>query len=324
METKSVFDPNPAAAKREWSPALTGLLLMLVMVMAAAGFFGWRSVKVERENQRLNHEVDGLMAELEQQDQQAKRRESEMASIRQEADRLQSELVKMRTQWAEQQKEWERREEENRKRLQRSFDALASVVNDSGSALDYLREMEAKVRKGQVLNQDELDELKVIGKGLGVLQAQYERPLEEFRDLEESIRKELEDSSASAPSEERKFLRNILDWRYRERQKAEKESLLKEQGRREALEDTQQELAQRYANAQQEMAAIRKQFGEHLQKLDEVVGSEMASATEMASFFEVSAEVIKIHQRAMNIQVEPVPPPVPLMPPGPDVTGIKP
>lgn len=315
------MDPNTGLAKRELNPALIGMLVMLLMVMAAAGYFGWRSVAVERQNQKLHEEVDGLMAELEQQNQQASR---DKATARQEIDRLQSEISKAQAQWAEQQKEWQRREQENRQRMQRSFEALASVVNDSGSALDYLKEMEAKVRKGQTLGSSELDELKVIGKGLAFLQAQYERPLEEFKKMEESIGKELDSHPVSAaPDENKLFLRALFDWKYREKQKADKEALLKEQGRREALEDTQLELAQRYAKAQQEMAAVKKQFGEHVRRLDVVVANEVASAAEMASFFEVSAEVIKIHQRAMNIHAEPVPPSSPGMT-EPSVTGIKP
>lgn len=314
------MDLNVDLTKRELNPALIGMLVMLLMVMAAAGYFGWRSVTVERENQRLHEEVDGLMAELEQVNQQTSR---DKASARQEIDRLQTEVSKVQAQWAEQQKDWQRREEENRQRMQRSFEALATVVNDSGSALDYLKEMEAKVRKGQTLGSGEIDELKVIGKGLAFLQTQYERPLEEFKKMEESIGKELEAHPVSAAPDENKFLRALFDWKFREKQKAEKAEFLKEQGRREALEDTQQELAQRYAKAQQEMASVKKQLTQHVQKLDAVVSNEVASAAEMASFFEVSAEVIKIHQRAMNIHAEPVPPSAPAVS-VPSVTGIKP
>lgn len=304
-----MIDSSSSAAKRETNPVFFGMLFMLVMGMIAAGYFGWRSVKVERENQRLQGDVDGLTAELEDLHQQSGRDKAQLASAQQELERLQSDMAKAQARWAEQQKEWERRDAENRQRLQRSFEALASVVNDSGSALDYLREMEAKVRKGQALGRGEVDELKLIGKGLSLLQSQYERPLEEFKSLEESIARELESSPALASTDERKlFLRALFDWKYREKQKAEKEALLIEQGRREALVDTQQELSERYARAQKEMAGVRKQFAQHLQKLDTVMGDEVASAAEMASFFEVSAEVIKIHQRAMNIQVDPVPP----------------
>jgi DNA repair exonuclease SbcCD ATPase subunit len=306
MESRPAIDPA-VAPKREVNPALIGMLFMLVMVTAAAGFFGWRSVNVERENQRLHEEVDGLMGELETRDQQAKQAKNQLASAHQEVEHLQSELNKVQTQAAEREKEWQRRDAEHRQRLQRSFEALASVVNDSGSALDYLKEMETKVRKGQTLGKEEVDELKLIGSGLALLQAQYERPLEEFKNLEESIGKELGSAPASAPADERKlFLRSLFDWKYREKQKAEKEALLKEQGRREALVDTQQELAQRYTKAQQEMAGVKKQFTQHMQRLDAVVGSQSANAAEMASFFEVSSEVIKIHQRAMNVHVEPV------------------
>lgn len=307
MESNTAIDPSPVAPKREINPLFAGIAVILSMMLAASGYFGWRSVKLERDNQRLDAEVEGLMAELEQQGQQANRDKAALAASHQEVERLQAEMARIQTQWAEKQKEWERRDAEQLQRLQRSFEALASVVNDSGSALDYLKEMEAKVRKGESLGKQEMEELKVLGKGLAYLQAQYERPLDEFRALQESIGKELESSTSAAPSEEYKFLRAMFDWKYRERQKAEKAALLKEQGRREALEDTQQELGTRYANAQREMAAVKKQFGEHMKKLDLLVANEQTNAADMTSFFEVSSEVIKIHQRVMNIHAEPVP-----------------
>ena len=309
MENRPANDPGASTPKRELNPILFGMLFMLVMGMAAAGYFGWRSVSVERENHHLSEEVDRLTAELDQTNQQATKDKSQLAAAHQDVERLQADMSKLQAQWAEREKEWQRRDAEARQRMQRSFEALASVVNDSGSALDYLREMKAKVRKGQNLGKGEVDELKLIGKGLAILQTQYERPLEEFKHLEESIGKELETSTpATAPAENPTlFLRSLFDWKFRERQKEEKAAVLKEQGRREALEDTQQELAQRYSKAQHEMAAVKKQFSSHLQKLDALVENESANAAEMASFFEVSSEVIKIHQRAMNMHVEPVP-----------------
>jgi hypothetical protein len=311
MENSPAKESTSSTPKRELNPVVFGMLFMLLMVMAAAGYFGWRSVTVERENQQLNDEVDRLTAELDDQNQRATRDKAQLAAEHQEVERLQADMAKAQAQWAEREKDWQRRDAEHRQRLQRSFEALASVVNDSGSVLDYLKEMEAKVKKGQNLGKEEVDELKLIGKGLAFLQSQYERPLEEFKKLEESIGKELETSAPVAtPSDGAAptlFLRSLFDWKFREKQKEEKAAMLKEQGRREALEGTQQELAQRYSKAQREMAAVRKQFGQHLQKLDALVSNETANAAEMASFFEVSAEVIKIHQRAMNMHVEPVP-----------------
>jgi chromosome segregation ATPase len=309
MENRPANDPGASTAKRELNPILFGMLFMLVMGMAAAGYFGWRSVSVERENHQLSEEVDRLTAELDAQNQQATKDKAQLASAHQDVERLQADMAKLQAQWGEREKEWQRRDAEARQRMQRSFEALASVVNDSGSALDYLREMESKVRKGQALGKGEMDELKLIGKGLSILQSQYERPLDEFKHMGESIGKELETSTpATAPTEgPTLFLRSLFDWKFREKQKEEKAAMLKEQGRREALEDTQQELAQRYAKAQREMAAVRKQFSSHLQKLDALVENGSTNAAEMASFFEVSSEVIKIHQRAMNMHVEPVP-----------------
>jgi len=330
MEQKSVFDPAPTAPRREFSPLLIGALFMVVTLMAAAGYFGWRSVELERENKQLTQTVDEMLLDLQRQAEEAKRDKAQLMTVHQEeVDRLNAEMTNLNEEWREKQKQWEQRmvarEPAYRDRIQRSFDTLASVVNDTGSTLDYLQEMETKIQNGKKLQQEETEQLKVIARGLGYLQAQYEKPLEEFKEMEASIQSELAESpQTTPPTEERKFLRAMFDWNYRERQKAKEEAYLKEQGRREALKDTQQELATRYARAQREMAAIKNQFGTQLENIDQLLAAQTANAAEMSSFLEMSSEMIKIHQRVLNIQVEPVPSTETPLVTGPEATPVKP
>ncbi|MEO0446907.1 MAG: hypothetical protein AAF191_12610, partial [Verrucomicrobiota bacterium] len=155
--------------------------------------------------------------------------------------------------------------------------------------------------------------LRVVAKGLTYLQSQYEKPLSEFRELEGYLAQKVEDSAVSADPGDVRFerVRRMFVPGFREQLDAKQSAFDQEMGMRQAYVDAQQAVTNSYTSAQEEMSAIRSRFGKEVGQLDQLIASHQDNTTAMTSFFEVSSELLQIHQKVMDVDltgsgVEPV------------------
>ena len=244
-----------------------------------------------------------------------------MAGAKREAQRAQTEheaeLKRLKAEAEQQVKSVQQASDE---RLSQGMASVAKVldevVNDSSAATGYLKQLEGKVRNGQALQAAEVDKLRGMASGLAYLTQQYQKPLDEFKELDAYVTSQLQLPPTTTPEEKGRIFRRLFSPAYREQQKNQLAELQQDQGRRDALTAMQTKVVESYNRAQQQMAAVDVDQKKYLASLEAIISGKQADAKAMESFFEVSGKILEIHKRMMTIE-PPAPDTVTNQPPRP-------
>jgi hypothetical protein len=303
-ETMTTFsDPDPEP--RRFDPVMAGLTSALFLLLGSTVYL---AIGLRDRGNQLS-EARGELAVLQTQIEEAKK----------QADRDKSahaaEIQRLNADW---QSQVNAVQEATDQRLNQGMAAVAKVVDDvvnnSEATVGYLQQLEAKVRSGQQLQRAEIDKLRAVAGGLAYLNKQYEKPIEEFKELDAYVSKQLQLPPTTSPEEKGKLLRRLFNPAYREQQKAQLAEFYEDQGRREALTSMQTKVVESYGEAQRQMASIRVDQEKYLKSLDALVNGKAADIQAMDSFFQVSAKILDIHQKMMTVEAptpDLVPPTVP-------------
>ena len=188
------FDLKPP--KRRWDPLMISFIIALLILLGSAGYMAVANTKAKKEVSQLNNRVASL-------EQEVANKEADMKSLiadhAAELDRLNSEFEQRVTSL----------NQEHEASLERSYDMITRIVNESGETLGHLNALEEKIKSGKQLVQEEIDQLRAFGQGLAYLHKQYEKPLYEFVELEAYLTKELQ-VQVSRPSEKTKLFKQLF------------------------------------------------------------------------------------------------------------------
>ncbi len=284
---------DPYQEPRRFDPLMAGLTATLFLLLGSTVYlaFGLRERSTELAESKAQAAV--LQTQLDETKKQAERDKSAHLA----------EVQRLNADWEAQVKAVEQAGEQ---RLNQGMVAVAKVVDDvvnnSEATVGYLRQLEAKVRGGQQLQRAEIDKLRALAGGLAYLNKQYEKPIEEFKELDSYVSQQLQLPPSTSPEEKGKLLRRLFSPGYREQQKAQLAQFHEDQGRREALTAMQTKVVESYGEAQSQMAAIRVDQDKYLASLDALVNGKDADIQAMESFFQVSAKILDIHQKMMAIE----------------------
>lgn len=197
--------------------------------------------------------------------------------------------------------DWSGRLEELRQKQQEKlsgiYDQINKIVYDSEDTLNYMGSLEERLRRGEKLEEAEIESLEMLAAGLSYLQSQYQKPIHEFKELEVFLAAQL-DVEALEPKKRFGLFQSIFSKEYRE----EKRDYYKDIGKREAFETARDRVATAYASAQARMAALSSSHEKYLQDLQAIVAGKLSNAEDLNEFFRNSREVIDIHQSIMNLQ----------------------
>jgi uncharacterized protein YukE len=277
--------------------AIVLLTLLLLAAAGGAGFLGklWsdeqsKSLDLERQVktfQTVVSELEGKNAEL----------SSLLADKQAESERLQQE-------WTTQ---VETLKKEHAEQLQRTYAQMNDILYDSRSTLEYIGDIETRLKSGQKIDREEAAKLTGVINGLAFLHQQYGKPLNEFRELDRYFSRQIASLPANEvdPKETASPLKKIFKSK---EFKEERDTFLENQGRRDALVEARSTVSAAYASAQKQMADISLDINQYLAQLQQVVDSNEAAGAEVDAFFEKSKEILKIHDRIMSIRFPSSPP----------------
>lgn len=210
----------------------------------------------------------------------------------------QAEVDRIREEWASQ---VETLKTQHTEQLQRTYAQMNEIVYDSRKTLNYIGDIETRLREGQNLDTEEATELQSVINGLVFLHEQYKKPLNEFRELNRYFNQQLSalpvgqvDPMETTPLGKRIFQNKKF--------KEERNQFFENQGRVSALTEARGRVASAYSNAQQQMAGVSLDINKYLAQLEGLMESNERSAEEVAEFFETSKEILKIHEKIMNIE----------------------
>ena len=301
------YDPNKALEEYGYGKPGRGktiaIVLLSVLVLAAGGAAAvlgkfWsdeqsKALTLEQQVKDLSSRVSG-----------AENKNAELSSLL--ADK-QAEAERVAEEWSTQ---VETLKKQHAEQLQRTYGQMNEIVYDSRKTLAYIGDIEARLRSGQTIDQDEAAKLSGVINGLAFLHQQYGKPLNEFRELDRYFSRQLSalPENAVDPRETAPLGRRIFK---NKEFKEDRAQYFEKQGRRSAIVEAKTAVATAYASAQRQMADISLDMNQYLAQLQRVVDSNNTSAAEVDEFFEKSKEILKIHDKIMNIEpptAEPVQP----------------
>jgi len=284
------FDMKPPRSGPD--PILVAISLVMVVVLGIAGYMAVSTTKANREKEDLNRQVASLTEELQ-------KKEDELVAARGEVESL---VKDYEGKIAQSNKEWTERlattQADQEKRLRNYHETVSQIVNESGTTMNLMKDLETKMKAGQALQAKEVEQLKSMASGLAYLHQQYERPIHEFRELDSFLANQLQ-AQTVPPDQRGKFFKNLFSKDYREQMS----QYYQDVGRRDAIETTREQVSMAYQRAQQEMSTIRVNTQQYLASLDSIIGQKKQTSAALDSFFTTSQEILKIHQRVMNVDL---------------------
>ncbi len=267
----------------------------LILVFLALGYGIWHyhsdagRLRIEMEQLKVSHELA-----LESKNEEMQRA---LAAQNQQHQKTLQSLTE------EQDKKISTLRAEQRQQIARAYQEFESIFTGNKQTLDYIAALESKVKAGQSLSKIELEKMTVIASGVGFLQKQYQKPLQEFaalRDYFEDVAKRPNDK----PKSNFGFFKRMFSKDFRE---AEKE-FYREEGARLAFEEAQGKFDSVYGSAQQSMRAVNLDTTSLLKKLEDLIqDKKQASAEDLSSDFNKAREALRTHQEILDF--DPTAPP---------------
>lgn len=198
---------------------------------------------------------------------------------------------------------------QHKEQLQRTYGQMNEIVYDSRKTLAYIGDIETRLRDGQNIDRAEAAKLANVVNGLAFLYEQYKKPMAEFRELDQYFTRQLAsipkseavDPKTSTPPLQRLFKGK----KYKQAQEEYKLAQAADnqnKGKKDALTRARSEVRSAYSRAQSQMKALDFDKNKYLAQLDQIVGSNNNSAQSVEEFFNSSKEILKIHDKIMNIK----------------------
>lgn len=292
------YDPDKALEAYGYGKSGTGknilivILILLLVVSAGAAVYVARLWSAEQSaSLALRQQMDAVTQQISS----LENKNAELSSLL--ADK-QAETDRMREEWAAQVENLKERQQEQ---LERTYAQMNEIVYDSKTTLSYIGDIESRLRDGQKIDETEAARLKSVVNGLVFLHEQYKKPLNEFRELNRYFTQQLAllPDETEDPKETKPLAYRIFQNR---KFKEERDQFLQSEGKRSALTEAKEAVDKAYASAQRQMSSVSLDINQYLAELEAVVESNEASAESVTQFFAKSKEILKIHDRIMNIE----------------------
>ncbi|MFM7606004.1 MAG: hypothetical protein ACKO8Z_12525 [Prosthecobacter sp.] len=278
--------------------AIKNLVTLLVISLLASGVLGWFLFQTRSDNDVLRDQLNRLEGEhaevLKQRDEQMQRAlENQAAKHQQALDALNAEHEKALT--AMRQGE--------RQRLAAAAKEFGDIFEGNKATLGYLNTLEEKVKAGQSLAKAEVERLTIITTGLGYLKKQYQKPMQEFKELQDYFEAQ---ASKVAEKPQGSFFKRMFSKEFRE---AEKE-WERNEGARQAFEQAQGVFNGVYAKAQTAMNAVSLDADAQMKKLQDYLDDKKQQNPEdLGALFNQARKALRTHQEVLDFEPNAAPAP---------------
>lgn len=265
-------------------------IIALGILSAGLGYSTWHfyaqsdTLKKELEQARAMHELDLQTKDEEAQRSLAALEEKHQGVLQDLNSKYDKKLVELR--------------QDQRKQMATAYKEFENIFSGNKQTIEYINQLETKVKGGQALAKNEVERLSVIASGIGFLQKQYQKPMQEFTALQEYF-----EAAANRPSQRPKtgFFKRMFS---KEAREAEKE-YLREEGARRAFAEAQGKFETVYASAQRSMRAVNMDSDAQVRKLNELIeDKKLANAEDLSSFFNNARQALRTHQDVLDFESE--------------------
>jgi hypothetical protein len=268
---------------------LLALFIAALLASAALGFTLWKQgidhkAEIERLNTAHTSALDAKDEQLEKSlAEQTERHEQRVQALNQD---FETKLDSLRS--------------DQRKQIASAYKEFENIFEGNRQTIEYINALEGKVRAGQQLSRNEVEKLTVITTGLGYLQKQYQKPLQEFSELEAYFERQASrPATATEPKKAFGFFRRTFSKSFRENEK----QFYREEGERQAFEKAQQEFSRVYTSAQQSMQAVNLNADEQVKKLYSLIEEkDAANQSDLTDFFNKARQALRTHQNVLQFE----------------------
>lgn len=263
------------------------LLVLSLLGLASLGY--WASElqrKQANETTALNAAHQRAVEELE-----ARHREIVSAQL----DKHQKEIQALTDDY---EKKLDALRKDQRQKMASAFNEFQNIFEGNAKTIDYINALEGKVKAGQAVSKAEVEKLAVIATGLGYLQKQYQKPFEEFRELESFLSKKTA-GSQEKPASSFGFFKRIFNKDFREAERAYERN----EGARQAFAEARTRFDVVYGSAQRQMAAVNINAESYTKKLYALIDEKQETNREdLSRFFDQARQALKTHQEVLDFQ----------------------
>jgi hypothetical protein len=269
------------------------LIALLVIVTGGMGAWVWK----------VREQLDAARKQLD-------RAEATKAAALARKDRDQQEAVAALN--AQHQKDLESLKEQHEKDLndernrakQRATEAykqIAGIMEGDQKTLNYINLIEEKVRSGAAVSKAEADKVAAIANGLSYLTKQYQKPFEDFRELQKYLEKKA-GSQANGSVERSGFWQRLFSKEVRERDKENEREYYRTEGQRQAFREAKAKFATAYSSAQKKMAAVNIDAEKAIADINAFADEKRGSVQDLTDFFNQARKALNAHQKLLDVE----------------------
>lgn len=272
-------------------PSKAPVILLIFALLGAGGlgFALWKQTKdyaAELESLRAAHTADLATKDKEMQDAlaaQNTQHQEAIANLNQDFEKRVSAMAGQNTQ-----------------QLTAALKEFDGIFEGDKKAIGYIDELEEKVKAGKEISRQEVDRLAVIATALTYLQKQYQKPLQEFSELQSYFERQAQ-ASPEKPQSRFGFFRRSFSRSYREAE----QNYYREEGMRKAFEQAQGKFGEVYASAQRSMASVNLNAEAEIKNLQALMqDKQTANAADLSSFFDNARKALRTHQEVLKFEPE--------------------
>lgn len=183
-----------------------------------------------------------------------------------------------------------------RQRMAAAFEQFSDIIDGNKKTLDYIDLLEKKVKSGQDISVNEAQKLATIASGLGYLQKQYQKPFQEFNELEAYLSKRAEES-LDTPNMKGAFWKRIFSREFREQER----EFYRTEGERRGFQDAKNKFDTAYKSAQNKMAGVNLDLENTVKSINQLI-DEKKQPENLDSFFDQARKALQTHQKVLEFQ----------------------
>ena len=169
------------------------------------------------------------------------------------------------------------------------------LVSDEKSAIDYVNTLEQRLLKGEVANDEEIEQVIAIASALTTLSNQYQGEIPEFTQLGNYFAEQATQKT-DAPRSRIAFLKRIFSKEFRAEERAYQQDVARQQAYQEAYE----RFRTTYASAQAAMRRNAEKIRAQADKLMALADRKMASYEDLDGFFKSSRPILEAHKEVLR------------------------
>lgn len=278
---------------------IRALWALLILVLGGMGALAWKinDKKVEAEHSLKSAKTAALVAE-------AKNDRDHEQALAEQAAQHQAEMMKLN-------QEYEKKfndlriamQNEQRIKMAQAYEQFSGILEGSKKTLDYLDLIEQKVKAGKALSKDEAEKLAVIATGLTYLQKQYQKPFQEFGELQTYLERRA-NSNIESPNMKNSFWKRMFSREFREKER----EYYRTEGERRGFQEANEQFTAAYAVAQKKMASVNIDGEKIITNLNNLILEKQTDPHDMIEFLNQARKALSTHQKVLEYEPEAIKP----------------